>query len=197
MTSLPAGLRERKKAKTRAAIREHALRLFEEQGYGATTVDQIAEAAEVSQSTFFRYFPAKEDVVLIDDFDPVVAQAIRAQPPDVPPLQALINGMREVFETMTEDDWALERRRQALYEIVPELKARAQQQTAAAVDMLAEVLSERDGKPAGDLTSRVVAGALVGMMLAIIPAGATSVDRNSFSKLDEGVRLLREALERG
>jgi AcrR family transcriptional regulator len=197
MTSSLPGLRERKKAKTRAAIREHALRLFEEQGYAATTVDQIAEAAEVSQSTFFRYFPTKEDVVLTDDFDPLVAQAIRSQPPGVPPLRALMNGMREIFQTMTEDDWALERRRQALYETVPELRARVQQQTAAAVDLLAEVLAERDGKPAGDLACRVVAGALVGMMLAIIPTGATGIDRDSFNKVDEGVRLLREALERG
>ena len=63
------GLWERKKARTRAAIREHAFRLFREQGYDATTVDQIAEAAEVSPSTFFRYFPTKEDVVLQDDME--------------------------------------------------------------------------------------------------------------------------------
>ena len=60
----PLGLRERKKAKTRAAIQAHALRLFAQQGYAETTVDQIAEAVGVSQSTFFRYFPTNEDVVL-------------------------------------------------------------------------------------------------------------------------------------
>ena len=80
-SSLPVGLRERKKAKTRAAIRAHGMRLFAEQGYAATTVDQIAEAAEVSQSTFFRYFPTKEDLVLTDEYDPAIVAAMRAMPP--------------------------------------------------------------------------------------------------------------------
>src|SRR5450432_790363 len=84
----PAGLRERKKARTRAAIREHALRLFREQGYPATTVEQIAAAAEVSPATFFRYFPTKEDVVLQDDFDIVTLAALEAQPAGLSPIAA-------------------------------------------------------------------------------------------------------------
>jgi AcrR family transcriptional regulator len=196
-SSLPAGLRERKKAKTRAAIREHAMRLFEEQGYASTTVDQIAEAAEVSQSTFFRYYPTKEDVILTDDFDPLIADAIRAQPPGTPPLRALMDGLREVFQTMNDADWELERRRQRLYETVPELRARAMQQFAAAVDLLADVLAEREGKPAGDLTSRVLAGAVVGVMLALVPPGATGIDPSDFGRIQEGVRVLVEALQPG
>ena len=74
------GLRERKKAKTRAAIQEVALRLFERQGYEATTIEQIAEAAEVSPSTFFRYFGSKEDVVVYDALDPILIEAWRKQP---------------------------------------------------------------------------------------------------------------------
>ena len=84
----PTGLRERKKAQTRAAIQRHALRLFREAGYSATTMEQIAAAADVSPSTLYRYFPTKEDLILTDDYDPLLAAAFRAQPPDLPILQA-------------------------------------------------------------------------------------------------------------
>ena len=71
------GLRERKKAKTRTAIQHVALRPFREQGCEATTIEQIAEAVEISPSTFFRYYGAKEDLVLTDDYDPLIIEACR------------------------------------------------------------------------------------------------------------------------
>ena len=89
------GLRERKKAKTKAAIQQHALRLFREQGYNATTVEQIAEAAEISTGTFFRYFPNKEDGVLSDIYAPLLAEALAAQPGHLSPIQCLRNAMRQ------------------------------------------------------------------------------------------------------
>ncbi|HEX4703601.1 MAG TPA: TetR family transcriptional regulator, partial [Pseudonocardiaceae bacterium] len=131
MKSLPdgpqptVGLRERKKAKTRAAIRQHAMRLFQEQGFADTTVDQIADAAEVSPSTFFRYFPTKEDVVLADDYDAQMVEAFRAQPPGLTPMQAIRAAMRAVFDGMPEEALLRERDRIRMVKDVPELRAAA------------------------------------------------------------------------
>jgi AcrR family transcriptional regulator len=58
-----AGLRERKKLATRLAIRDAAMRLFADHGFAATTIDQIADAADVSRATVFSYFPTKEEIV--------------------------------------------------------------------------------------------------------------------------------------
>src|ERR1035438_7493082 len=108
------GLRERKKARTRASLREHALRLFREQGYQATTVEQIAAAAEVSPSTFFRYFPTKEDLVLQDDMDTRMIEALERQPPELAPLPAVRAATREVFASYTAADLDLIQQNMAL-----------------------------------------------------------------------------------
>ena len=100
----PTGLRERKKARTRAAIRQHALRLFREQGYSATTVEQIAAAAEVSPATFFRYFPTKEDVVLQDDLDVVTLGALEAQPAGLGPIAAMRSATAAMLAQMSQAD---------------------------------------------------------------------------------------------
>src|ERR1700681_961727 len=102
--SSTAGLRERKKARTRASLREHALRLFREQTYQGTTVEQIAAAAEVSPSTFFRYFPTKEDIVLQDDMDTRMIEALERQPAGLGPVTAVRAAAQEVFASYTAAD---------------------------------------------------------------------------------------------
>lgn len=85
------GRREENKQRTRSALEEAAARLFEERGFGATTVRDIAAAAGVGERTFFRYFPSKEDLVLgqVRDLIPGLMDRVRARPPAEPPLMAL------------------------------------------------------------------------------------------------------------
>jgi AcrR family transcriptional regulator len=196
-SSPPTGLRERKKAKTRAAIREQAMRLFEEQGYAATTVDQIAEAADVSQSTFFRYFPTKEDTVLADDYDPLIVAELRAQPSEMNPIEAIRRSIHAVFDQVSDEDWERERQRQRLFVSVPELRARAMQQYVETTAMVGEEVAVRAGLPADDFSARVLAGAVIGAALAAVPNGMTAFDRGDFDRLDDALMLLQAGLPLG
>src|SRR4051812_20414775 len=144
------GLRERKKLKTRRSIQEHALRLFQEQGYDATTVEQIAEAAEVSPSTFFRYFPTKEDTVLTDEYDALIVDAVRSQPPELPPVEALRNVMREMVGDMVAADRRRMLDRTRLMLSVPALRARQWDQTKVTQHAIIEALADRLSRPASD-----------------------------------------------
>jgi AcrR family transcriptional regulator len=94
--------RQRKKTATRDRIRACALRLFGEQGYDATTVEQIAAAAGVSHMTFFRYFPAKDDVALSDSYDPLLADLLAQTPSGSPLIErvraTLLQGLRQVYD---------------------------------------------------------------------------------------------------
>ena len=160
------GLRERKKARTRAAIREHALRLFREKGYDDTTVEQIAEAAEVSPSTFFRYFPTKEDVVLQDDMDLLWLEAIQEQPPELSPMAAMRAGVHAAFARMGEDDWTNLREMTELAMTVPAVRARMMAELARTTQVIAEAVAQRTGRDPGDFAVRTLAGAVVGVAIA-------------------------------
>ena len=195
----PDGLRERKKARTRAALREHALRLFREQGYQRTTVEQIAAAAEVSPSTFFRYFPTKEDLVLQDDMDTRMIEALDRQPPGLRPVAAVRAATREVFNAYTEADLDVIRETTALTVTVPEVRARALDEFARTIAVIAEALAKRAGRPADDLAVRTAAGAIIGVMMSItLPWEGWSTDRRSikgmFERIDEALALLEAGL---
>jgi len=190
------GLRERKKAKTRLAIQEHALRLFTEQGYAETTVEQIAEAAEVSPSTFFRYFPTKEDVVLYDAFDPMLIEAFRAQPAGLSPIQAMRGAIRDVFGNLPAEVIAPQRERGVLIFSVPELRAAMVEQFTTSGQWLAEAVAERMGRRANDFEVRAFSGAVVGVMIAaILPAiDNASADIDFLSLMDRGLAYLEAGL---
>jgi AcrR family transcriptional regulator len=175
-TEAPLGLRERKKIKTRQAIRREAFRLFDANGYAATTVEQIAEAAEVSPSTFFRYFPSKESLLLADDLDPLVLAAFRAQPPDLSPTQAIRRAYETTMAGLSPDQLEFESTRQRLIFSVPELKAALYDEYYRTLNVMAEAIGDRIGRPAGDFDVRVFAGAMVGAMMAAYDSAPKTAD---------------------
>ena len=188
------GLRERKKVKTRAAIQQHALRLFREQGYAATTVDQIANAAELSPSTFFRYFPTKEDVVLYDAIDPIMIAAFKAQPPELNPIQALRRGVRAVVAELPAEELAQQRERLDLFLAAPELRAAWMGELFRSLELLAELIADRSGRSKDDFAVRNLAGAVFGVAAATLLPMAEDPEADLFALLDAGMAHLEAGL---
>ncbi|HWS91610.1 MAG TPA: TetR family transcriptional regulator [Mycobacterium sp.] len=185
------GLRERKKIKTRQTIRREAFRLFDANGYAATTVEQIADAAEVSPSTFFRYFPSKESLLLADDLDPLIMAAFEAQPPDLSPTQAIRRAYQATMAGLSEEQLEFENTRQRLIFSIPELKAAMYDEYYRTVTVMAEALGHRIGRPAEDFEVRVFVGAMVGAMMAAYDSAPKTADTiyRALDFLDAGMPL--------
>jgi AcrR family transcriptional regulator len=190
-TEAPLGLRERKKIKTRQAIRREAFRLFDANGYTATTVEQIAEAAEVSPSTFFRYFPSKESVLLADDLDPVILAAFEAQPPELSPSQAIRRAYEATMAALPPEQLEFENTRQRLIFSIPELKAALYDEYYRTVTSMAGAIGRRIGRPADDFEVRVFVGAMVGAMMAAYDGAPQTADTiyRALDFLDAGMPL--------
>ncbi|MFI9615611.1 TetR/AcrR family transcriptional regulator [Streptomyces sp. NPDC052023] len=156
------GLRERKKIKTRESIRSAAFALVGRQGYDATTIEQIAERAEVSPSTVLRYFPAKEDIVLCDEQGAALAEAFRARPAGEPWPESLRHVVREAVTRETRERPEVTRLRCRLMAEVPMVRSRMLEAMAGAGHTLAAAVGERSGRDPESLEVRVFAMSLVG-----------------------------------
>ncbi|GAB7031351.1 TetR family transcriptional regulator [Streptomyces sp. NPDC021749] len=175
------GLRERKKIKTRQAIRRAAYRLFAERGYDATPVDRIAEAADVSPSTVFRYFPTKEDLVLTDEYDTVLADGLRSRPADEPIVESVRQVTIEALHRLTPQDRTDLVQRIRLVREVPAIRGRTAENTARDTATLSAVLAERTGRPADDLELRIISAAVLAalqeaMLAWVAEAGPSGED---------------------
>jgi AcrR family transcriptional regulator len=188
------GLRELKKARTRTAIRQHALHLFRTQGYDATTVDQIAEAAEVAQSTVFRYFPTKEDLVLQSDYHQLIIEAFQSQPPELSPIRGLRSAIREVFGQLSEAELREQRDRIDLIRSVPDLRAAMFDDLADTVGLITGVLAERVGRKPDDFLLRNFAGVVMGVAVAVILGSADEPSASFVELFDRGMAHLDAGL---
>jgi AcrR family transcriptional regulator len=195
------GLREQKKAQTRADLQRHALRLFSTQGYTATSVDQIAAAAGVSRATFFRYFPAKEDVVLYDDVDPVMAETFARQPKGTPLLTAMRTTLRDTFALLTLEKREQEEVRMRLGRTVPELRAALRESQQFTIAEIAKAVGTATGRAERDLDvllfAATISGArLAAQQLADSTPGLSYIDAldQALSRLEGGVPLAAEPI---
>lgn len=149
MTS--AGLRERKKLKTRCALIDTAFALFKCKGFEATTVDEIADAVDVSPRTFFRYFASKEEVALslVDEQLAAMLVLLENRPPEEPVLVALRHSVVDVVRAGEDGTDGFDPSRveclQAIIIENPTLAARCVEQGAARLGEIARLIGKRMG----------------------------------------------------
>lgn len=190
-TAPPPGLRERKRTKTRSAIRREAFRLIEEQGYANTTVEQIADAADVSSSTFFRYFPAKETVLLSDDMTQPVIDAFIAAPQELSPVAAYQHAVAAAFSSLTDAEREDAAAGQRLLYSVPEARGVIYSEYVRLIGLIADALEVRLDEPVDEFERRMMAGAIVGVLIA--SSDGTPVPENAIARglafLDAGLPL--------
>ena len=175
------GLRERKKQRTREQIIEAAMRLFAERGYQATTIADIATAADVAPRTFFSYFPSKEAVVFhtVDRDLDGLASALRDRLPDETAFDALRRWIDGMYDNWTaEEDEAVLRKRlcredEGLTNFQGGVMARIQ-------ELLLEAIARDLDEPQDSLRPRLVAAAAM--------AALHSLDNTLDEKPDQHVR---------
>jgi len=191
----PMGLRERKKARTRAAIRTEAMRLFRERGYAATTIEQIAAAADISPATFFRYYPTKEDVVLQDDLDVLLPEAVEAQPPSLGPIAAVRAAVAQALSPMGPADLDRLQETIMLSASVPEIRARAADEFTRTIEVMAAPLARRARRSPDDPAVRHVAGAVIGVIWAATMVPPVSDDpADLVDRIDVALAHLEQGL---
>ncbi|CAN5183359.1 TetR/AcrR family transcriptional regulator [soil metagenome] len=157
------GLRERKRRQTRERIARAAMNLFLEHGFEATTVDQIADAADVSKRGFFDYFPAKEDVVAAwqDEFADSLLAAVAARPANEPMPKVVEEALlATIVAAVNPQSLAIGR----LIKSTPALRARDHLKYAKLEQRLVEALTARAKGKADDLRIRLLAMSTIGAL---------------------------------
>lgn len=192
------GIRERKKQRTRQALRQAALELFQERGFEATTIADITAAADVAPRTFFSYFQTKEDVVLDEGpqrFDQL-QQTLRQRPPGEPLLAAFRRAALQIAADMqTQSD-----QQRALARIVgstPAIQARISERMGQWEEQLAAMIAEERNVPPNDLDSHVVAAALVSVLRSVqrvAVAAAAEMQLDLPALMDHAFDLLESGL---
>jgi AcrR family transcriptional regulator len=191
----PPSLRERKKAKTRKVLADTATELFAEQGFDHTTVEEIAEACDVSPRTFFRYFASKEDVLFAvgDERLRQLLEAIASRPSGEAPLGSMREAALSLVPEYTSERARLITRKRIIAE-TQTLRSRGLERQLGWEDAVTDALGQRitDAGPAGielRLVASVTTATLRAALHTWLEAGgdlATLID-DAFDRLSRGL----------
>ncbi|MDN3357424.1 TetR/AcrR family transcriptional regulator [Actinomadura sp. DC4] len=176
-----AGLRERKKQRTRWALIDAALDLFLAQGYETTTIDEIVAAVDVSQRTYFRYFAGKEGVALsvLTEYDALFVGALAERPPEEPPVPAMRAALDVSLEAILDGDVAHVTRFRKLHGLLdrtPALAAGQLRRFAEVEQTAAALIARRVGT---DLLSDPRPHLLVASFMAVVRVAYESCVRDA------------------
>jgi AcrR family transcriptional regulator len=198
-----AGRRERKKQRTREALIDAAFRLFQEKGFDATTVEEIADEVDVSSRTFFRYFASKEDVVLTfqEEQFTTMLEALAARPPNEPVMTALRNAAVSVLRACEDGEYGFDPERfgclQEMMESSQAVFGRSLEHGQKKQAEITRVIAERMGvDPATDLRPHVAAGlsnCAFRSAFEIMGCGVAKTDRFS-EALDQVFGVMEDGL---
>ena len=175
------------KAQTREALIRAALELFDERGYDATTAAAIAERAGVTEMTFFRHFPSKSSLLVDDPYDPLIAEAIRHQPPQLTPIAAAIGAIAAGWKAVWPPHSAEVRDRLRIVSRTPSLRGAIATSNAATEAAISGALVARG---VSVLEARIAAAATMGALTAALLDWAEGDDPDLGSAIDAALRVL-------
>jgi AcrR family transcriptional regulator len=191
------GLRELNAKRNKELILDAAMALFHERGYDDTTLDQVAERAEVSISTLYRYFPTKDLLVLSPvALDQQMALALASRPADEPLDIALGHAVIALLSSPRAGSQRLQQVRRIAY-TSEHLRDRLRQQFVRERVALQEAVAARLGRDKDDIYCSMVARSAVAILELAggHAAGADSTDSDDAQFLDEALRVMRTLQE--
>ncbi len=190
------GLRVRKQRAAMRRIQETALDLFDERGFDRVSIEEIADRADVSPSSVYRYFGTKEGIVLYDEIDVNFVERVEQELADHPPLVAVRRATAALMAEYFDRDDELTRRKLRYALDDPALRAATLEGTDAFIPHVASALAAATGRPADDLDVQVAAAVIIAAIFAAArhwhaAGGSTSLEAD----IDHALTTVQHGLD--
>ena len=163
------------------AIQDEAVQLFTQRGFAAVTVEEVADRAAVSPSTIYRYFGTKEGIVLWDELDGPIGEAIARHLGQLSPFEALERGFVEAFRGLTKEELAAFRARADLIDATPEVLSLQAMELGEQRGELVRALAHAYRRPAKDLKLDLIVRIAITALVAGIERWQASGSRKALA----------------